>query len=398
MAGRKRKRSDPSPAPFFTARARLSRSYQSRPDVSIERAMLSVVTIAGERLLARDYPGAASVLPVLFRRYRRSGSCIWYYPREVAVSGAELLRRAHPQLLDRFLTALSRDGRTSVAVSSVSAAHATRDIALLERALELVCAQEPRAALEALMEEAVLPHFEKSVLVQAYLGMLALALSNTYDDPAHMLAVASNALNKASSLDPSAYCFVHYAAAAAVAAGDVPKALQMQRDFVSAHPADAFALHALLLSLTYLEKNSMSVQNEKVQVARKLLVADPIAGLPVQVLREASAWKWSVLPEVSTAEIADAVAVRIEHGAADESTWTELVALLEECAPNERLLFWQVSGRATWWPTHFFKYTRVNGDVAKSPQLATAKARAASILLPGCPYSRLVRSGQTADC
>jgi hypothetical protein len=397
---RKRHESDlqtPIPPPFAPARAALAASYAGPAPRSLRsgsgQPIVSLVAAAAMRLTARDFRGAASILPVLLRRFRQAGRSKWSFPREASLAGAEVLRRlASPSDLESFLSLIVRDvGSSSSRCAQPEAypGHA-RESALLELTVELIAAGRMRDALEALRAEAPVLPFVMSPLVHAYIGMLSIALSIEDDDPAALLSSAICELITAAKLDPTAHCFIHYAAAAAVAAGDTERALEIQRDFVRCNPSDPLALKGLLSSLNLLRENECYV--ERVEIARKLLRADPVSTVGLQTIREACLWSWGMEAPVSLVEVADILASRIECGVGDESIWGELLDVLQKATDVDISRFMFASGRSSWWSLYFFRPGRAALDAAASATLATTKKSVSEILFADCEYARRVAS------
>jgi hypothetical protein len=181
---------------------------------------------------------------------------------------------------------------------------------------------------------------------------------------------------------------VHYAAAAAVAAGDTERAIDVQRAFVRSNPGDPLALSGLLSALNLLRENECYL--ERVELARKLLRADPVSNIGLQTIREACLWSWGMDVPVSLVEVADILATKIECGAGNESTWTELLDVLQKASDVDISRFMFASGRSTWWMVYFFRPGRAVLDAASSSALATAKKSIAEILFADCEYVRRV--------
>lgn len=386
------------PVPFAAAEAAVGAAVAQRAASRSVRAgvalpVVNLAVVAGIRLSARDFSGAAECLPVLLKRYRRYGHHRWYFTREVLTCGTEVLRRAasagNADRLDDFLALVARDGVTALR-SWKGEGHTTktRDIALLERAVELVAAGKLWVALDYLKDEALLPHYKNSALVHGYLGMLAVAASAEEREAGELLRVASSALDTAAKLDPDAYFYVYYAAAAAIAAGNLPSALDVLRVFVASHDEDPLALFGLLSCLDGLQSNAASVRQEKVTTARRLLAIDVMASSALNILREAWSWSWDVEPRPSLVELANVYAMRIEHGGgADEKAWSALSKMLPDMSKAQHRAFWDASGRGAWWPSHYFRPARVNSDIATAPSLAAKKASVANMLMGNNQYT-----------
>lgn len=388
-----------APPPFAPARLSLLKAYRSPLPRNLQRglspAYVNLVLMAGERLRARDFASAAAALPALFKRYRKSSGKRWFFTREIALTGAEVLRRAswkgHAEMLDAFLAQMSRDGHLSSRHGREGYAAKAREAVLLERAMQLLAGGNVRPAFECLYEQSQDKLFRDSALVHGYLGMLALAVSAAEDDPSVLLRVAAGELSTAAEIEPTAYFYVYYAAAAAMAAGKRDDALAMLRRFVhERNRTDPIALYGVLACLEGLdERDSDPVRQERVDIARRLLLVDPLSVAAMDLLREAHAWAWPVVPRVTCAELADALGSRIEHGdVADVATWTALGFVLGT-VPAARKEFWQFSGRCAWWPSHFFRVSKLNADITANPRLASAKGAVAKILAApdGSPYA-----------
>lgn len=290
-------------------------------------------------------------------------------------------------MLDDFLAQMSRDGHLSVRHGREGYAAKAREAVLLERAMELLADGKTKAAFECLYEQSQEKLFRESALVHGYLGMLALATSAGEDDPSVLLRVAATALNTASEIEPAAYFYVYYAAAAAMAAGKRDDALRLLRRFVEErNRTDPVALYGVLSCLDGLEaKDTDEVRQERVEMARRLLVVDPLSIAGINILREAQAWSWAVEPKVDRIELAEVLGSRIEHGdVADVASWTALGMVLWK-SPAPRRIFWEFSGRCNWWPSHFFRVTKLNADVAANSALASVKGAVAKVLMSPRP-------------
>lgn len=418
VISRKRKRStlratsaedygDVDPPPFAPAQLSLYKAYRAPLPRSLTSGLspliLNLMLMAGQRLKARDFAAAAAVLPALLKRYRKVKTHRWYFSREIAATGAEVLRRSggqYAQLLDDFLAHVSRDGHLSSKSGLEAYARRTRDCMLLERAMELVAAGDLRTAFTCMSDQS--NDFTKSALVQGYLGVLALALSARESNPSPMLRTAALSLNTAAELEPKAYFYTYYSAAAAIAGGDSDHALHLLRDFVSTkHRSDPIALYGLLSFLGTLDvRDTAHIRQERIDVARRLLLVDPVSKPALDILREAYAWMWHVSPKVDVNEIADALASRIEHGdLANVSIWTELGHALYRAELGYQARFWSASGRSHWWPTHFFRVSRLNADVASDPSLASVKGALSKMLVSPkrCPYAEAVEASGVVD-
>lgn len=380
----------PPPPPFAPARHSMYKSYMAPLSRNLVQglapAYVNLVIIAGERLRARDFASAAAALPALFKRYRKNATKRWFFTREIAVTGAEVLRRVSwaPQvdLLDDFLAQMSRDGHLSVRGGPEGYSEKAREAVLLERAMELLAVGRVKAAFECLHEQSQDKLFQESALVHGYLGVVALAASGGERDPSVLLRIAANALHTASEIEPTAYFYAYYAAAAAMAAGKKDDALKLLRTFVEErHRTDPVALYGVLSCLSRLEKkDSDHIRKERVDIARRLLVVDPLCSVAMDVLIEANAWQWTVQPRVDTLEVAEILGSRIEHGnVADVNNWTALGQTLWG-APAEQRVFWEYSGRNKWWPSHFFRVAKLNADITANPVLASVKGAVANML------------------
>jgi TAF RNA Polymerase I subunit A len=407
--GRKRKRGSDdvllgaAPPPFAPARAALARGYTGpAPRVLASgpsQPAVNLTVVAASRLVARDFVGAAALLPVLLRRFRRANRSSWFFTREVTATGAEVLRRAGKTTdLETFLELIVRDPASSTCDTMGREGYAgrTRESALLELAVERISTGRMRDALDALRAEASIQPFASSALVHAYIGMLCVALAagdnggnatnhsgaceRFADDSAiAMLSTAASALDTAARLDPAAHCFVHYAAAAAIAAGDTSRAVSLQRQFAHTNSTDPIALSALLSTLNLFRQTEDS-RTERVATARLLLRTDPMSSVASQTLSEALSWSWKVSPPVDLVEVSDALACKIECGGGDETVWTSLLDLLRTASDAELALFIHDSGRSSWWATHFFRPTRAASDAATSTAFAIAKMSIAELL------------------
>lgn len=418
VISRKRKRSslratsaedygEVDPPPFAPAQLSLYKAYRGPLSRSLTSGLspliLNLMLMAGQRLKARDFAAAAAVLPALLKRYRKVKTHRWYFSREIAATGAEVLRRSggqYAQLLDDFLAHVSQDGHLSSKSGLEAYALRTRDCVLLERAMELVAAGDLNTAYQCVSEQ--INDFTESALVQGYLGVIALALSAREADPSFMLRTAAVSLSTAAALEPKAYFYTYYSAAAAIAGGDSDHALRLLRDFVSTkHRSDPIALYGLLSFLgTVSERDTSHIRQERIDVARRLLVTDPISKPALDIIREAYAWMWHVCPGVDVNEIADALASRIEHGdSANVAIWTELGHVLYKAELASQAQFWSASARSQWWPSHFFRVSRLNADIANDPRLVSVKGALSKMLMSPkrCPYAEAVEASGLVD-
>lgn len=409
VSSRKRKRSSihatsagdyggTDPPPFAPAQLSLLKSYRGPLPRSLTSGLsplvLNLIIAVGERLKARDFASAAAALPALLKRYRKVKSQRWFFSREIAVSGAEILRRSggeYAELLDEFLAHIGRDAHLATRSGFEGYAVRTRESVLLERVMELLAVSNLKNAFDCLYEQSQEPTFKSSALVQGYLGVVAIAASTKEPDPSIMLRVASSSLNAASELEPKAYFYVYYAAAAALAAGRGEEALRLLRDFVSTkYRTDPIALFGLLSCLEGLEgRDSGEIRQERIEIARRLLKVDPLSKAGLDTLREAHSWSWQVSPIIDNLEMAEAFGSRIEHGdMGNTGTWMELGHVLAYGEP-ERKVFWNLSGRCDWWPSHFFRSSRFNADLMTDPSLPPVKGAVAKMLssLDPCPYT-----------
>lgn len=390
---------DGDPPPFapaelsqFKARCRpyLSRSVTN----GMSPLILNLVLIAGHRLKVRDFASAALVLPTILKRFRKIRSHRWFFSREVSVTGAHVLRRSsvpNLDILDAFLSHISADGLLASRPGAEGYAVHTRESVLLQRVMDFLSAGKISAAYDALFGHSQEHTFRDCPLIQGYLGVIALALSIKESDPNAYLRVSARALHAASVLEPSAYFYSYYAAAAAIAAGKYDDAVSLLRMFVDTNrPDDPIALSGLLACLnTQSHDAAVESRQERVDLARRLVVADPLSSPAADILREAQAWKWGVYPPVDKLELARLFASRIEYGGmSDLFSWSELANCLSE-SPDLIPVFWKNDPRSEWWPPHFFRSARLNADLATNPQLAIAKATVAkSLMSPGsCPYA-----------
>lgn len=382
------------PPPFAPANLSLLKSYHGPLSRSLTSGLspliVNLVLVAGHRLKARDFTAAASVIPTLLKRYRKLGSHRWFFSREITITGAEVLRRAkphNPELLDAFLAQISRDGSVASRSGNEGYATHTRDMALLERVMELIASGNIKDAYTCLYEQSQEESFQANALTQGFLGVVSLAIGSK-DSLEHipMLRIAARALHTASQLDPAAYFYVHYAAATEMAAGRQDEALNLLRNFVEeCNRTDPIALFGILSCLETVPKR----RQERIDLARRLIKIDPLSNLAMDTLREGYAWKWAVSPPVDRIEMAELYGNRIEHGEdANVQTWKALATVLLPSV-NERQLFWEFSGRKDWWPTHYFRPTRLNGDIAINPQLAAVKGAVTKLLMhpEPCAYA-----------
>lgn len=244
-----------------------------------------------------------------------------------------------------------------------------------------------REALEVLRGECEREPFRGSALVWAYIGVLGVVLAADEDDATALLSTAGDALDMAAKLDPSAHCFVHYAAAAAVAAGDVGRAVGLQKRFVERNPGDAMGLRGYLAALKLQAKTAeVATRAERVDVARRLVQADPVSSEGLAVLQEALAWAWELPRAVDLVEVAEVVAGRIECGAGEERVWGVLLGLLKSATEAEIARFMFGSGREAWWANHFFRPARAAWEVGKGVECAKAKMGVARVLFGECEY------------
>lgn len=396
------------PPPFAPAHLSMYKAYCGPLPRTITSGfspfIINLVLVAGQRLKVRDFAAASAVLPTLFKRYRKVRNYRWFFSREIASTGAVVLRRNSrhfPDLLDDFLAYISRDGYLASHTGPEGYAVRTREAVLLERVMDLLAEGKFRTAVDAMFEQSQHDHFRNSALVQGYLGVVALAASSKEHDPSHMLRVSSTALNAASSLEPTAYYYAYYAAAAAMAAGRKQEALDILRAFIvkrnSSDPAALFGVLSLLGKMD--EKNTEFIRYERVHLARRLLQIDPLSKLAIDVLQEAHAWAWPTSPPVDSVELAEAIGASIEHGeSGNAKTWLDLANTMRNIQEEERAVFWDLSGRSQWWPTHYFRLSRLNGDIARDASLAAVKAAVGSILMhPTCPYADGARAFGVAD-
>lgn len=397
---------DPPPfAPAHLSHFKAQRTSLSRSlTTGLSPLILNLILIAGHRLKARDFAAAAAVIPTLLKRYRKVRTNRWFFSREVAITGAHVLRRSpthHVDVLDDFLAHIARDGHLAAQPGLEGYAVHTQESVLLERVMAQLATDNLKAAFDALYEHSQESAFRECALVHGYLGVVALALSEREHDPASMLRVAAAALNEAAVLEPDAYFYCYYAAATAIAAGKRDDAFALLRDFVAKQPRDdPIALFGLLSCLHASPKpNAIEAQQQRMDIARRLLIADPMCTAAADVVREANAWHWEVQPRVDRLEIVHMVAARIEHGGmADVFNWVELGDSLSK-APRYRDPFWIHSGRRDWWPSHFFRLNRLNADLATNPQLAAVKGAVCKLLMPPheSPYSDGVVASGVVD-
>lgn len=385
------------PPPFAPAHMALFKSHRGPLARSLMSGsspwIVNLIIIAGHRLKARDFASAAAILPTLLRRYLKLNGSRWVCSREVAVTGAQILRRspaAAADTLDAFLAHISLDGQLPRQKGAEGYTEHARESALLERVLDLLANGKLKVAFDALYAQSQEGTFRDCALVQGYLGVVALALSAREPDGNRLLRIASNALTAAATLQPDAYFYQYYAAATAIAAGNREEAIEQLREFTASRRRDdPIALFGLL---SCLDAEDERQRQERVDVARRLLVADPMSKAAGDVLREAEAWQWAVRPPVDELEVALLFAARIEHGAsADVDAWTNLGARL---AASQRVchLFWTQASRRDWWPSHFFRTSRINSDLATNPKLVAAKASVAQLLATphASPYTDAV--------
>lgn len=392
----------PPPPPFAPARAALAHTYTKNASrgflnagtsTSSSGGPASAAIAAGSRLSARDFRGAAALLPSFLRRIR-AGRSRWFFPREGIAVGSEVLRRAgDADDLERFLTGVVRDpaGSHSFAIGAEGFGERVREGALLTLVGEMAADGRLGEALDVLRGEVATDAFASSAVLHAYVGVLSIVMSAGVENPKLLLAGAVAALRTAASLDPGAVCFVGYGAAAYVAAGDVEGALGVLRVFVEDFPGDAMALQSLLAALGV--KAAVGRREERVRVARALLIVDPMAREACAVLREAQAWAWAVLPAVDVVEVANAVANRIECcGGGDVEGWTDLLALLGSASDEEIAQFMYASGRVNWWASHFFRKARGKIEAMEDPVFASKKVGVARLLFGVCEYVNAVEA------
>lgn len=386
-----------APAELSQFKARC-RPYSSRSVTGgLSPLILNLVLIAGHRLKVRDFASAALVLPTVLKRFRKTRSHRWFFSREVSVTGAHILRRStipNIEILDAFLSNIAADGNLASHPGVEGYAVHTRESVLLQRAMDFLSAGKTTAAYDALYSHSQEHTFRDCPLIQGYLGVVALALSITEPDPNALLRVSARALHAASVLEPTAYFYCYYAAATAIAAGKFEDAVALLRTFVNAKkPDDPIALNGLLACLNNQPHgDAPQSRQERVQLARRIVVADPLSSPAADILREAHAWKWQVEPPVDTLELARLFASRIEYGGmSDLFSWTELANCLSD-NPDLKTPFWRNDPRSDWWPSHFFRSARLNFDLATNPHLAAAKAKVAKLLMPPgtCPYADAV--------
>lgn len=420
VASRKRKRSlipasserdyeGVDPPPFAPANLSTLKAYRGPVPRSITSGLspliLNLMLVAGHRLKARDYASAAAVLPCLLKRYRKVKNHRWFFSREIAVTGVEVLRRSgiqYAELLDEFLAHVSRDGHLASHSGPEGYSTRTRESVLLERAMELLADGQVKSAYDAMYEQSMQPSFKASALVQGYLGVVALAASAKEQDPSQLLRVAANALNSASAIEPRAYFYVYYGAAAAIAAGRREDALDMLREFVNVkNESDPVGLFGVLSCLGNLsEKDTDRIRQERIDIARRLIRIDPVSKLAVDTLREAHAWAWQVTPQVDGVEMAEVIGSKLEHGESSiAASWADLGRTVVTLQSEERAMFWKLSGRCEWWPTHFFRPSRLNADIAIDPMLASVKGAIAKMLVfpEPSPYADGITASGVVD-
>lgn len=369
--------------PFWRSSTRLKRAHGNGAKEShrlgTSSAVSSLALIAHARLTARDFGGAARALAVLLTRYRRNSWSSWSFPREaVSIAGAVARRAGGPS---GFLEYVANDESLSARAQPSIGGGNARAIALVEAALDEVAAGRIDNAHGILTNDD--PAFERSFLVHLFHGLVSLALAaqgGHHRDT--LLAEAGEALEKAAKLDPSEYICAHAAALVEIQRGDKNAAIQRYRSF-GAH--DAFAQAALLKALRSLPRTP---HQEIVEAARALHEVDPMANDALSTLREACAWRWDVRPRVNRLEVANVAAAVVEHGGGNGRAWTTLADCLRDCEENELVSFWSGAGRDKWWPSHFFRVTRLNADrMVKG--LANAKAEVATMLDANIPYGLL---------
>ncbi len=368
---------------MWRSNTRLKRAHgnaaNEAPRLGTSSAVSSLALIAHARLTARDFGGAARALAVLLGRYRRSSLSSWHFPREaVSIAGAVARRAGGPS---GFLQYVAGDDRLSVRAQPGTGVEHARAIALVEAALDEVAAGRMESAHGILSNDD--PAFEHAFLVHLFQGLVSLALAAKGDEQREtLLTEAGEALDKAAKLDPSEYICAHAAALIEIQRGDKLAAIERYRSF-GAH--DAFAQAALLKALRSLPRTP---QQDVVEAARALHEADPMAREALTTLREACAWGWEVRPKVTRVEVANVAAAVVEHGGGDARAWTTLGDCLRDCEENELVSFWSGAGRDKWWPSHFFRVTRLNSD-RMVDGLASAKAEVAMMLDANIPYGLL---------
>lgn len=343
--------------------------------------LVNLIIIAGHRLKARDFSSAAAVLPTLLKRYHKVHKNKWVCSREVAVTGAQVLRYspvASEGVLDEFLAHIAQDGNLARQSGGEGYTDHTRESVLLERVLDLLANGKLRMAFDALYAQSQERTFRDCSLIQGYLGIVALALSDREPDSNVLLRIASSSLTAAATLQPDAYFYRYYAAAVEIAAGNQVGAIEILREFAMTRQRDdPIALFGLL---SCLNSKDEAQRQECVDVARRLLVADPTSKAAANILREAEAWQWTVQPPVDGLEMAGVFASRIEYGVvADPDIWLNLGSKLAEsqCFRDQ---FWTESSRCDWWPSHFFRPSRINSDLTASTRLVAVKAAVAKML------------------
>jgi len=385
--------------PFWHTRARLKRSHGlgavEASRLGTSSAVSSLALIAHSRLVARDFAGASRCLSVLLARYRRTTKSPWHFPRECAAIGGTVLRRSMMQgsaTASSFLEYVADDIKVDTKPLYGTGSQHVRAMALVEAALDDFAAGRVEKAHDLLLNQGRMPAFQNAFLVQLFLGLVALSIASTRgNDRDTLLGQAGEALDKAAKIDPTAYVTCHAAAAVEIQKnqGDVTQALERYRAFAGTMQQDAFAQSALLRALRSQPLPAHSRQ-EIVDAARALHRADPLACAALAALREAAAWNWNVSPRVDNLEVAAAAAAVVEHGAGNMKAWCNLAESLCECDERQRVSFWTGGGRDKWWPSHFFRVTRINAD-RQIDGFAEKKAQVALLLDAAIPYARILK-------
>uniref|UniRef100_A0A7S1T4Y9 Uncharacterized protein n=1 Tax=Compsopogon caeruleus TaxID=31354 RepID=A0A7S1T4Y9_9RHOD len=349
---------------------------------------VNLVLLAGHRLLAHDFAGTAAIFPALLRRYRCGDAHgKKELSQEVFCLGLGMLRNKQNSrgVSDQYMT---EKFLKAVVYGPESLYRTSHKIgALVELAMELVSRDRAQDAFVELRDNSAREPFLSSALVHGYLGTIALALAQNSDSRTFnrdtLLKLSSDALLRASSMDPSAHIFVFYASAAAQLAGSTDESLNILRTFCVLHPEDPEGFHNLLEALLAHPEvvNKDLIRQEKVSVARNLVRCDATSDLGLKVLLEAYSWKWAVSPRVDYIEASLIMARNLDFGNCFEkaATWSALSKLLEK-HPDASEQVLSDGGRQRWWPSHYFRERHARSESLASPGLATNKARAAYFL------------------
>lgn len=374
--------------------------------------IVNLLIITAHRLQQRDYESAASVLPVLIKRYYKLINSTWSCSREIAIAGTHVLKYGssannNPAILDDFLSHIVQD-RNVMHVGAdqrpQNYTEYTREAALFEKVLNLLGASKFKSAFDTLYSNSQEAGFRNCSVIQGYLGILALALANNKDlhySPSFLIRISINCLNHAANLNPHVFMYRYYSMAIQLTLGNNEQCIQQLKHLLQTPGQDAMHPIVLnsLLSLYYAVPEGNRVKEEMVDVSRKLLYVDPYHEKALNTLREAHSWQWEVGIKVSTLELAMVYANRIEGGSIiDLNNWIQLGTHLSQSS-QDRFCFWFEQGRNIWWPSHFFRPTRISSDFNVDPQLGAVKASVSRMLtFPNdCPYVQAVVSSGVVE-